>query len=251
MQLTDILMQTEPHHSVSSKYNLINSMDVIQKFERFGFEIDSIEAAGTRKLDRALKQPHMIKLTTGESIFGGEMKPQVIIHNSYDGARSLNIRVGLFRFVCANGIVAGHNMIPAAKINHSNTGWEQLVDNFIDTYEDKYRLQKEHISNMKERTMSLDEAYHIAEQAIEFRHSDKRITNDIVDPLELLIAKRREDRGQDAWSRFNVLQESMINGYYRKYTNTGSIQKAKIITDISENLRVNTSLSDLFAEALC
>jgi hypothetical protein len=42
----------------------------------------------------------------------------------------------------------------------------------------------------------------------------------------------------------------MINGYFHRYSNDGSIMKAKVITDISENIRINTELSDLFAEAV-
>lgn len=244
-----LLMQTEGYQ-VSERYNVINSMDVIERFSKFGFELDTVEAAGVRSVEKAMKSSHMIKLTTGESIFGGEMKPQVIIHNSYDGTKALNIRVGMFRFVCANGIVTGHNLVPNLQILHSNNSWETMIDDFIDTYEVKYNAQIENISAMKERKMSFDEAYYLAEQAIAFRHADQRITNDAVDPLELLVAKRREDRGGDAWSRFNVLQESLINGHYRKYGNDGSIKKAKIITSIDENIRINTSLSDLFAEVL-
>jgi hypothetical protein len=183
-------------------------------------------------------------------MFGGEIKPQVIIHNSYDGTRSLNIHVGLFRFVCSNGIVAGHNMVQPLKIIHTQTAWQDLVHEFIDTYQDKYKIQKEQILEMKETRMSLDEAYLLAEQALQFRHSDPRITNDAVDPLELLIAKRREDRGDSAWTRFNCVQESIINGHYRKYNSSGGIHKAKMLTDISEVMRVNMELSDLFTRGV-
>jgi len=240
------ILTTTTGYNVSDKYQVISTMDVVEQFSRFGFEIDSIEAAGVRSMEKALHQPHMVKLTTGDSLFGGEIKPQVIIHNSYDGTKALNIRVGIFRFVCANGIVAGHNLVPALQILHSNRNWGDLINEFIDTYEVKYNAQIEHISELKERKMSLDEAYHLAEKALQFRHYDKRIENEAVDPLELLIAKRREDRGDSAWTRFNVLQESLINGLYRKYDNDGSIRKAKILTNIDEIIRCNVELSDLF-----
>ena len=242
-----ILMQ-DTGYNVSNRYQVISTMDVINRFSKYGFELDSIEAAGTRSMEKMLKASHMVKLTTDAKMFGGELKPQVIIHNSYDGTKALNIRVGIFRFVCANGIVTGHNLVPNLQILHSNTHWSDMIDDFIDNYEEKYNAQVESITQMKERKMSLDEAYHLAEKALQFRHYDKRIINDAVDPLELLIAKRKEDRGDSAWLRFNVLQESMINGLYRKYDNDGGIKKAKIITNIDEIIRVNVDLSDLFAE---
>jgi hypothetical protein len=222
-------------------------MEVIERFTKYGFELDSVEAAGVRSIEKALHQKHMIKLTTGESLFGGELKPQVIIHNSYDATKALEIHVGIYRWVCSHGLFAGNELVKPTKILHSNNNWESLVDEFIDTYEIKYNAQIEHIEHMKERHMSLDEAYHIAEQALQFRHSDNRIQNEAVDPLELLIAKRREDRGDRAWHRFNILEESLINGYYKKYGNDGSIHKAKIMTNIDEIIRTNVMLSDLFA----
>jgi len=247
LQREDILHQTEGYQ-VSDRYKVIPTMDVIQRFERFGFEIDSVQAAGTRSLEKALKQQHMVKLTTSESMFNGEMKPQVIIHNSYDGTKALNIHVGMFRFVCANGMVTGHDLVPATRILHSNSDWSNIIDSFIDTYDEKYKAQIESIAKLKDTKMSLDEAYYLAEQALQFRHADKRISNEAVDPLELLIAKRKEDRGNSAWLRFNVLQESLINGLYRKYDNTGGIQKAKVLTNIEEVIRVNSELSTLFEE---
>lgn len=242
----EILYQTEAIN-VTDRYNVINTMDVVQEFTRFGFEIDSVQAAGVRNMERALKQPHMVRMSAEETMFSGEIKPQVIIHNSYDGTRSLNIHVGLFRFVCANGIVTGHNLIQPLKVIHTNTSWQDLVYEFIDTYQEKYKIQKEQILQMKDTRMSLDEAYLLVEKALAFRHADPRITNDAVDPLELLVAKRREDRGDSVWERFNVTQESIINGYYKKYLPNGGIQKAKMLTDISEIMRVNSELSDLFA----
>ena len=244
--LEEILYQTSPAQTVSEKYEVIPTIEVIQEFEKFGFQIDAIESAGTRSMERALKQKHMVRMSAEEKMFGGEVVPQVIIHNSYDGSASLNIHVGIFRFVCSNGMVAGKNLIPPLRIVHKREAWRDIVGEFVDTYEERYAVQKEFILELKERPMSLDEAYHLAEMSLGFRHADPRLSNDAVDPLELLIAKRREDRGDRAWHRFNILEESLVNGYYRKYMPSGSIVKAKKLTDIDEIIRVNADLWDLF-----
>jgi len=219
---------------------------VIQEFERYGFELASVEAANIRDLGKVGKQKHMVRMTTGEKLFG-EMRPEIVINNSYDGTKALNIRIGMFRFVCSNGMIVGHNLMPNLQVMHSNSGWVELLHEFVDTYEQKYMVQKEWIANMRDTRMSLDEAYYMAEQALQLRHYDQRITNDAVDPLELLIVKRREDRGDSAWLRYNVMQEHLVNGEYRKYGNDGQIHKAKILTNVDELVRVNVELSDLFA----
>ena len=243
-----VMMNTESHE-VSSRYNVINTMDVVQRFERFGFELSSIDAANVRTIERQNKGKHMVRMRADFKMAGG-LVPEVIINNSYDGTKALNIRIGIFRFVCSNGLIAGHNLVPNLQVMHHNGSWGNEINNFIDTYETKHRLQQEWVNEMQDRQMTLDEAYYMAEQALKIRHSDKRLSNEAVDPLELLLVKRREDKGDSAWLRFNVLQEHLVNGEYNKYMNDGSIGKAKILTSVDELVRFNVGLSDMFSEQI-
>jgi len=239
------VMTTTTGYNVSDRYNVINTLDVVSQMEKYGFDVTSVQAAGTRDLAKVGHQKHMVRMKSDYKMVGG-MRPEVIITNSYDGTRALNIQVGLFRFVCSNGLIAGTNLIPKLQILHSNNNWESLLNEFVDTYDEKYHLQQEWVQRMENTRMSLDEGYEMAKLALDIRHSDKRIINDAVDPLELLIAKRREDRGDSAWLRFNVLQESLVNGYYHKYDNQGEIRKAKVLTNVDELVRVNSELSNIF-----
>jgi len=241
----DVLERTTGYN-VSEKYNVINTMDVIQQFERFGFELNSIDAGNIRNPEKAGAQKHIVRMAAGFKMAGG-LKPEVIIHNSYDGTKALNIRIGIFRFVCSNGLIAGHNLVPNLQIMHSNNNWSDMINEFIDGYEEKHRLQADWVEQMEGRKMSLDEAYYMAEKALQIRHYDKRIINDAVDPLELLLVKRREDKGDSAWLRYNVIQEHLVQGEYRKYDTDGSMRKAKIMTNVDEIVRFNVELSDMFA----
>ena len=233
--------------NVSNRYNVISTIDVVEQFQSYGFETTSVLSASART--KSGFQQHMVRMKSDHKITAG-LRPEVIIHNSYDGTKALNIRVGLFRFVCSNGVIIGENLVPNFRIMHSNNNWQELVNDFIDTYDEKYHLQQEWVQGLSDRQMGLDEAYHMAEQVLEFRHSDQRIKMDVVDPLELLIVKRKEDRGDSAWHRFNTIQENLVNGYFHKYDNEGTIRKAKIMTNIEELIRLNTKISDTFGEVI-
>jgi len=243
-----VMINTEGYN-VSQKYNVINTMDVVQQFEKYGFELNDIAASGIRNTDKVGKGKHMVRMAADFKMVGG-LRPEVVIHNSYDGTKALNIRVGLFRFVCSNGLIAGSNLVPALQIFHSNNNWSEEINNFIDTYEEKHNKQKEWIERMMDKSMCLDEAYILAKKALEIRHTDNRIINDLVDPLELLIVQRKEDRSNNAWSKFNTLQENLVQGNFRKYDNSGNIRKAKVLTNIDELIRMNIDLSDLFEKTL-
>jgi len=243
-----VMLNTEGYN-VSKRYNVINTMDVVQQFERFGFELSSIDAGRTLSMDKMGKGKHMVRMAAEFKMPGG-LRPEVIIHNSYDGTKALNIRVGVFRFVCSNGLIVGSNLIPNLQILHSNNSWQDLINEFIDTYEEKHHIQSEWIENMMDVKMGLDEAYEYAKKALEIRHYDKRIIMDPVDPLELLIVRRKEDKNSNAWDRYNTLQENLVQGNFRKYDNDGSIRKAKVMTNVDELIRFNVELSDIFSEAL-
>jgi hypothetical protein len=232
--------------NVSDRYQVIPSIEVIQEFQQFGFEIDSVQAAGVRSMEKALHQRHMVRLKQTEKMFNGEIQPQVVMYNSYDGTKALEIHIGFYRFVCSNGIIAGTNDVQPLKIMHSTQNWRDIVYEYIDGYSAKIEHQKEVFTKMKDTRMSLDEAYILTEELLTQRHYDDRIENTTVDPLELLVAKRKEDRGESVWHRFNIVQESLVNGLYHKYDNAGGIRKAKVLTNIDEIVRVNKVISNTF-----
>jgi len=196
------MTQTEGYN-VSSRYQAIPTGDVVDMFSRYGFELSSSHVSNTRNPARANTGKHMVRMTSDYSMAGG-LKPEIVIVNSHDGKSAMSIRMAIYRMVCSNGLVSGHNLLPSLNVNHA-AGWEEQVNGFIDSYEKKYNKQQEWIQEMQERRMSLDEAYYMAEQALGLRHLDKRINNNAVDPLELLLVKRAEDKGDSAWLRFNVL----------------------------------------------
>jgi len=225
-------------------------MEVIQEFEMHGFELASVQAAGVRSIEKALKQKHLVKLNRTEKMFNGEIQPQVAIFNSYDGTAALNIHIAVFRFICQNGIISGTYDYEPLRILHSNKSWQSLVHEYIDGYAEKLESQKESILQMKDTSVTLDEAYAYAKDAYTLRHSDARISNDLQDPLELLITRRKEDRGQSAWNVFNRVQEALSQGYFHKYDVDGSLRKAKILTNIDEIVRMNKDLSTFTHERL-
>ena len=243
----ELLEQSRGYDNTSERYQVIPTIDVVQRFQEYGFETTSVQAVNART--RNGFQRHLVRMKSEYKMAPG-LVPEVVIFNSYDATKALQIRVGFFRMACSNGLVIGDNLIPEFRITHSNTSWEQKLDEFIDVYDEKYKLQKEWVGKMEDTKMSLEEAYNVAEKLLTERHYDERVKMDVVDPLELLITRRKEDRGDSAWLRYNTVQENLINGYFHKYDNDGSIRKARVLTDVSELVRVNTVISDVFAEAI-
>jgi hypothetical protein len=65
--------------------------------------------------------------------------------------------------------------------------------------------------------------------------------------MELLKPTRREDRGTDLWSVFNVVQEKIIDGDFT-YQTGSKTRKARRIKNFSQDLKVNKQLFELALE---
>jgi Mor family transcriptional regulator len=62
---------------------------------------------------------------------------------------------------------------------------------------------------------------------------------------ELLEPVRNEDKGDDLWSVFNVLQEKVIKGQFYFSNGKNKARKQRGITSIKKDLDINTKLFGL------
>lgn len=245
----DAVLNQTKGYNVSDRYNVINTSEVIQEFERFGFELTDTSIARVAKEEKQGFQKHLIRLSAPTALTG-EVRTDVIVKNSYDRSSALTIMIGLFRFACSNGLIIGTNTVAPFKINHSNSNWQKDLMAFIDQYQEKIKLQQEWVDAMKEKTLDYDTIEELAFKALESRHIDARIKNVAVDPMEINLCHRIEDRGRTAWQVYNRFQENIINGSYYKTNDEGEIKKAKILTNTDEIVRVNIELSNMFTEVI-
>lgn len=245
----DAVLNQTKGYNVSDRYNVINTSEVILEFERFGFELMDTSIARVAKEEKQGFQKHLVRLSTPKMLMG-EVRTDVIVKNSYDRSSALTIMIGLFRFACSNGLIVGTNIMTPFKINHSNSNWQKDLMGFVDQYQEKFKLQQDWIDAMKEKTLDYDTIEELAFKALELRHIDARIRNEAIDPMEINLCRRIEDRGRTAWQVYNRFQENIINGLYYKLNDEGEIKKAKILTNTDEIVRVNMELSDMFAEAI-
>src|SRR5690606_2028893 len=96
-----------PSPSVSDKYMFIDTKQVVQDMMDLGFEVADVRrpafrtkaaAFGVHEVD--FRRPEDIGRKDGEA-------PRLIFINSYDGSRKAQLMIGVFRFVCSNGLVVG------------------------------------------------------------------------------------------------------------------------------------------------
>ena len=178
--------------------------------------------------------------------------PTVIIQNSHNRSSGLKFHTGFIRFACANGLILGEG-IEEQRIRHSST-WKDKATSFLNNYTlEVERMEEEHQA-MKAKRLSRYDMMLLAEKAVGIRYN----LEDVLDPLELNLVRRTEDRGSDLYTTYNRLQESLLQGMfqrrvanYDKETNKLEYSpwgKAAKLTATDEIIRVNKELRQLVME---
>jgi hypothetical protein len=194
---------------------------------------------------------------------GGQESPEILLYNSHNGRSSLRLYVGIFRFVCSNGLVAGEGF--TAKLRHSRLTAASFSDLVIDQAQALPDLL-ERAENMKGQEIELSQAMAFAKKAAtlrwEFDPRDAELGREYQGKLrgayasrhytlqDMLQSRRYEDRGPNLWRVFNRVQESLIRGGVNilSYTDRkpyGTLRQAKAVQSLPETVRINRNLWDL------
>jgi hypothetical protein len=166
--------------------------------------------------------------------------------NSNDGKNAFTFTAGLFRLVCENGLVISTQEFENVKIRHMGYTFEELQTQ-IRAMVEQLPLTVESMNKMK--AVELDEAsiVEFAEKALATRFKEDELQNIKVDLDKLLEPTRPEDKGNDLWSVFNVLQEKILEGDFQYMAGT-KIRKARKVKNFKQDIEINQKLFAVAAE---
>jgi hypothetical protein len=158
------------------------------------------------------------------------------ITNTCNGSKPMELDLGAYRQVCANGMIA-HTSYSSEKVPHSEKGQQSLQDILCDL---GIRTQgvMEEFNKLKERDLSPTEAMSLATQAADTRFGKGHR----IDVSQLLNVVRDEDKGDDVWTVFNSIQENLTQPH-RIIDSRGNLING--VSDISEDTRINKELFQL------
>jgi len=145
--------------TLSDKYKLAKTSDIVKRIEGLGFTMNKFVALKTRKKERQGYQKHRAIFTnplllkeTSDGI------PQLLLTNSHDGSSSVVLQLGFFRYVCANGLVVGSNIIEPVRVRHSGNDFEQRLVAAIDDIVAQAEKLTKSIEKMKSTKLTPIEA---------------------------------------------------------------------------------------------
>jgi hypothetical protein len=220
-----------------------------------GFQPFAISQGGSRDPIKRNYTKHLIRLRHNEASaeLSGGVLPEVILLNSHDGTSSYQLSSGLFRTVCANGIIIASAMFDSVRVLHKGdvvdkvvNGCKELVTHFpkVDDL----------IKRMIDLPMTFAEQVEFAIKALEIKYPDPS-TRPCIKASELVAIRRMEDANPNLWTTLNKAQESIMTGGGISYVHTSahgarSSRRLRPITGIDMSVNFNRELWKLAEHTL-
>ncbi len=244
-QLKDLapaLFTQTPHFDVSEKYHFIPSIDVIEEVRANNWYPVTVSQANIRNKEKEGYQQHCVRFRHFEDLINpSDNCVELLLFNSHDRSKAFSICAGIYRFVCANGLVISNKVFETFKIKHLGNR-----DNDVDTAVKNITSIKstllEHVKIFESITLNESEKQSFANSCVGLRFEEHLQ----IDASDLLIPHRAEDMKDDLYTTLNILQENLIRGNIQGFNkDTGRNFTSKAITAISKDVSLNQGLWDM------
>ena len=249
-EIAPAVFTQKPSNEVSKHYTHIPTTKVINDMRTLGWDVVDVKEVKARKAKTRGVQKHMVVFRNPDVVINGEdgdtVFPQILLTNSHDGKNAFTFTAGLFRLVCENGLVISTTQFEDVKMRHMGYTFEDLQENIREMVE-KLPLTVESMNKMKEVEMKQEQALEFAKRALETRFDEKQMNRINVDLDALLTPTRVEDKGNDVWSVFNVVQEKIIDGDF-EYITGSKTRKARRVKNFKQDQKINKELFELALE---
>jgi hypothetical protein len=234
------------HARTSSNYTFIPTERVLGGLMRAGFV--PVEAQQARARHGITHARHIIRLRRRfETVQLKDAVPEVVFLNSHDGTSAYQLRMGIFRVVCTNGLIVSVGAFPSVRVAHRGDVVEEVVTSALEMSE-RFGMLAGQVERMEHRLMPKDEQIAFAERALAVRFPELKDSG--LEPVQLLGCRRAEDFGDDLWSVLNRCQENLLRGGLSRTVGGGRRRRTRRITSIREDVRINSGLWDLAEQVL-
>jgi len=226
----------------TEKYKASNDIAVVQTLNEAGWSLTNYKQVKGHKVEDRIFKPYLA--TFENSLLPelqGEGKFQILKRNAKDGTKADELLVGFFRFACENGLVVGTNLIQPLRVKHIGNQPVKLEE-AVTVLADKAPQLYSRIKEMMQFTLTQEQKEEFASAAIISRMGEEN--KGAMNVTQILQPRRLADAGDSLWRVFNVVQENIIKAPVGiELVNTeGKTRKARAITNIDQNLRINREL---------
>lgn len=226
---------TSPSPTLSSRYEFVDTRAVIDRIAQEGWQVASATTASPRRRN-GLFAKHLIDLRHPDLAPINGAVPRLLFTNSHDGSSSARVLAGVFRFVCANGLVVG-TTTGNVSVRHSGDAAADLIHRMQQLAKNTHQLYQS-IDSWSRKELTRAQRHEFARFAAQLRWGDAGR----FEPEDLLQVRRAEDDRGDLWTTFNRVQESTVRGGIQGLSRSGRAATSRPLSDITRTLDYNSQL---------
>ncbi|MDJ7445041.1 DUF932 domain-containing protein [Salmonella enterica] len=235
MQYTPSVFGEEKHASRSERYAYIPTITLLENLRREGFEPFFACQSRVRDPGRRDYTKHMLRLLAGQ--ITGQQVPEIIILNSHGGESSFQLLPGIWRQVCANGLVCGQSF-GEIRVPHRGNIAEKVIEGAYEVLGVFDRVEEKR-ETMQSLLLPPPAQQAFARAALTYRFGEE---HQPVTASQILTPRRYEDRQDDLWSVFNRCQENLSKGGLTGRTAQGKRTHTRAVKGIDGDVRLNRAL---------
>ena len=251
LDVTNPVNATRPSDSVSSRYEFISTSEAVNHVltSEGDWKVTSTWSRRPRKSDPT-KAMHAVTLTSDTLSFidprhdSRPVKLRCIISNSHDGTSGLNMFLGLFSFVCSNGLVVGRTeggAIAARHIISKNSGSKlDIIRNSFNGILEGFKSLPETVAEMARTNLSEEERFSFARDCVALRYGadDPKVSDESYLDRLLLPCRESDEKSENSvWTTYNIVQEKLTKGW-----SPSVCRKQRGLVNMSRNIGLNMGL---------
>jgi len=225
------------------RYVFISTRDVVMALMDAGFEPTTVQQTRSRAPGNAGFARHMLHFKpVVQALSLDDVLGEIVLLNSHDGRSAYQLRAGLYRPVCTNGMLTSMGDVGFVHVSHRGNVVANVVDAALKITRDLAQVG-EAVAQMRLTMLTEGQQLDFAREALALRFAGQDAAP--VEAVQLLERRRMADVGDDVWRTFNTVQEHVLRGGLAGRTARGRVMHTRGIRAIRENVRLNTGLWDL------
>ncbi len=228
----------EAHASRSQRYAYIPTSEVLTALRQQGFQPFMACQTRVRDQDKTAHTKHMLRLRHASQVEAREAN-EIVLLNSHDGSSAYQMMAGVFRFVCANGMVFG-DTVNDIRLRHSGDVIDNVIEGAFRVLADFQAVDRSR-DGMQALTLNAGEQNAFAHAALALKYDTAQAPAPVTE-AQILAPRRLDDAKGDLWTTFNRVQENMIRGGLNARSATGKRTRTREVQGIDQNVKLNRAL---------
>jgi hypothetical protein len=231
-----------PMSGVSPRYAFVPTARIVEGLREHAWMPVAVEEQRIRNEARRGFQKHLIRFRRAEQMETlDEWNVELVLLNSHDTGCAYQIHAGIYRRICANGLVLSQDSFQAIRFRHAGLSADEVVQasfRLLDYVPQVGAL----VERFRARGLEARESLALAGHALVLRYASLAAA-----PIEaetLLNARRPEDEGTDLWSTMNRCQENLIHGGVSDFhrDRRGKLRSVRALRGIDSKVTLNKGL---------